>query len=670
MLMLNSPRARLIAATGISLIAAAAGCTPSPPVRPVARAAEPGARRAIAVSFDALNEERMRQTVDPSAVPNLLALFDRGACADGARPAFPSVTSPGHASLWTGAYGNVNGVAANSQPMLPQPEHTLLESISGYSAAALRAEPIWLTAAASGITAYGHHVTQAPEAPGYPPVRGDDPVMDSLRAASAELLAHGGAQVVNGYNRQISPDLVLTEREAPTRPARGWKGLDALAGAVPPLEIAWAAGADTIHALLYGADRYDSVIISLSRDATAGVRAVADPVERAPVAGRELARHFSAPLELRVEGGRTFIRARLFEMAPDGSHFLLFVPELRVVEGSRPGVAEAYDAAVQGWYGNGPINLTERGKLGPTLWQGGDGTAELRYLEGAELVTRQFERGSDWVWKSVRPTVMLDYFPMIDEADHMLYGYVVPGSPHFDEAVAARVQEVRARAWALSDHRLGRLQALLAGDSSAAIFVGGDHGMRATWRNFRPNAALAAAGLLTLDGEGRIDLSRTRALSPNGYWVMVNSTAWRGGIVPPAEEAAVVEQAAQALRDARGPDGQPVVTRLWRAAEHDSLGMGGPVGGQLYYEVADGYYWSADPRAPVASAGRAGAGHGYPSVARDMQTVLCASGAAIPHRRLGPARTVDMSPTLAEWLGIRPPARAVGSSLLGAMLGR
>src|SRR5690606_35015224 len=142
---------------------------------------------------------------------------------------------------------------------------------------------------------------------------------------------------------------------------------------------------------------------------------------------------------------------------------------------------------------------------------------------------------------------------------------------------------------------------------------------------------------------GRVDLSRTRALSPNGYWVMVNSTDWRGGIVPPAERSAVVDAAERALLAVRGPDGQPVVTRIWRAAEHDTLGMGGPVGGELYYEVADGYYWTMEPREPAAGDGsRAGAGHGYPSVAADMQTVLCATGDGVRHRRIAAARTLDM----------------------------
>ncbi|HLB55291.1 MAG TPA: hypothetical protein VJK71_09295, partial [Gemmatimonadales bacterium] len=59
-------------------------------------------RRAIFVSFDAMNEERVRTTVAPDAIPNLLRFFDEASCADGARPMWPSVTAASHAALWTG----------------------------------------------------------------------------------------------------------------------------------------------------------------------------------------------------------------------------------------------------------------------------------------------------------------------------------------------------------------------------------------------------------------------------------------------------------------------------------------------------------------------------------------------------------------------------------------
>ena len=74
--------------------------------------------RAIVISFDALNERRVIGSIAPERIPALRALFDSGTCAVSARPAFPSVTAAGHASLWTGAYGNVSGIAANTHLLL------------------------------------------------------------------------------------------------------------------------------------------------------------------------------------------------------------------------------------------------------------------------------------------------------------------------------------------------------------------------------------------------------------------------------------------------------------------------------------------------------------------------------------------------------------------------
>jgi hypothetical protein len=636
------------------------------------------ARRAIVVSFDALSEARLRSSVDRVAAPTFYSLFERGTCAAYARPAMPSVTAPSHASLWTGAYGDVSGIAANNQPILPRDEHTLTELASGFSSAALRAEPIWITAGLTGMRVAGHHPTQAPGIPGYPPVTTSerDTVLEWLRARAADALARPTVHVLNGYNRDVSRDLVLTERtHRPRTPGTRWWGLDRLRRiGTPHREIAWQIGRDSVFALFYGEGQtYTHVVVAAGRrDASTGVIAAVAPADTSWPVGRPLARHFSEPLEVPLEGGgvaagRVVLRVRLFALASDASSYLLYQPTLNVVESNHPQTALEYGAAIGGWLGNSATSSYERGAFGRTVMNGGDGTAEARYLETAELLTRQSMRGVEWMWRIHRPALLLDYFPLVDNFEHVVYGFVDPASPRYDARVGARVQDLRRRAWALADLRLAHLRGLqrASGLSTTALFVSGDHGMRALWRVFRPNVALARAGLLVADTAGRIDLSRTRALSPNGYWVTVNRVAWKGGTVPPAEEASVLAAAEQALLAARGADGTPVVTRIFRAAEHDSLGLGGPVGGDLYYEVAPGYAWTSSARGPVVDAtADADASHGFPSVSPDMYTVFCAEGLAFPARRLGPARTIDVAPTVAEWLGVQPPPTAKGRSLL------
>jgi hypothetical protein len=218
--MISFPRPALFALVAFSAAATVAcgrrtAVTVAPPV---------AQRRAIVVSFDALNEARLRSSVDRVAAPTFYSLFEQAACAAYARPAMPSVTAASHASLWTGAYGDVNGVAGNTQPVLPRDDHTLTETASGFSAAALRAEPIWVTAGLAGLTVVAHHPTQAPWVPGYSPVTTSerDTLLERLRARATDALARPSVRVLNGYNRTVAPDLVLTERAArPRAPAAG-----------------------------------------------------------------------------------------------------------------------------------------------------------------------------------------------------------------------------------------------------------------------------------------------------------------------------------------------------------------------------------------------------------------------------------------------------------------
>ena len=649
----------------LTLMLLTAACAPRPsgmvPAPEVTEAAPAPRRRAIVVSFDAFSERRAREIVPAEAIPTIRSLFETAACADYALPAWPSKTAASHAAVWTGSFGNVNGIAANWQPPLPRDRHRITELVSGFSSEGLRAEPIWITAALAGRRVVAHHTTQAPGVPGYPPVTGArDPARVKARAAAASALADPNLLAINGYNGTYAPDIMVTAASAPPRDADGWRNLDRLGATVPPREIAWAVGNDSLFAVFYGPESYTRVLVSTVRDAAYGVTAEASPVERVAPHGRELARHFSEPLVLATPAGRAYARVRLFSLAADASDFLLFQPVLPVIESNHPEGAAAYGAALGGWVGNAPWDMLYDGTLGPRVHEGGDGTAELRYLEMMEYETRQFIRGSEWAWMQ-NPDLLADYFPVIDEADHTWYGYVDSGSPAYEAGVAATVQEMRARAWALADLRLAALLRLMESDSSAALFVTGDHGMRATWRTFRPNAALAAAGLLMADDSGTVDAARTRAIAPDGLYVMVNTTDWLDGVVPPDSAAAVLAVADSLLRAVRGADGEPVVVRTWIVqGDADSLGRGGPVGGGLYFETAPGYGWSRSARGAPASDGRVGGDHGFPSVSPDMHTLFCAAGAAFTPGRFGPVRVTDVAPTVSAWLGIPAPPFATG----------
>ena len=640
-----------------------------------------GEGRAILVSIDALNEAILREHLTPEEAPALYRLFNEGVCAEHAISHFPSVTAASHATLWTGAYGDVTGVTGNQLHPLPRDAHTVLETVNGFHYSTLQAEPLWITAGRARIPVAGHHVTQAPGAPTYAAHFGPQTEALAQRRAEAERVLDGRyVHLMNGYNRLVLQQGVLRgDGVSWQADASGWEGVEALQSALPPRAFLWdVPEAGRVHGLVLalaegegaGATGYNAILLAPEPRVDAGSLAVAAPVETVPVgSGRELARHFMAPLELSVEEGEIFLVGRLFEVSPDGDDFFFYHPPTQVVEANRRTLSLEYMRAIGGWTGNSGFGVYRAGGFGPRIMDGGDGSAEARYLETAEHLTRQFNRGSSWLWEQENPRLLMDYFPLSDAIDHELIGYLDPAWPGYSPEQARQVRDFRARVWGLVDLRLAHLTALAEG-AGGAIFVSGDHGMRGSWQVFHPNLLLEAAGLLVRNAEGGVDLSRTVAYASTGYWITVNRAAYREGIVPPEQEAEVIEAVIEALEGARGPDGARIVTRVFTAATHPEMGLGGPSGGDVYWGTAPGIRSSNSLRGSgVLAPGSISAGHGFPPDEPNMFTAFCALGGGFEAGRIPAVRTTVVAPTVAEYIGIPTPPDAVGASVLSWMRG-
>lgn len=622
-----------------------------------ATAQAPG-RRAIVVSYDALNEGRVAGTLG-EAVPTFQRLRREAACTDGARPMFPSLTAASHAAIWTGAYGNVNGIAGNQ---LHRPDGGVLGLVDGFRAASLDAEPAWLAFGRQDLRVTAIHVTQAPDIPGFP----TRPDAEGRRAEAAATLARPTVAVLNGYNTKPSAAVVVSERERAPRPAGAWRGLGRLpAGAPAPLEVAWPLGErDSVFALLTGAEgRYDRMIVAVGSRALDGAAEVVAR-EASPARPDEpLARWFSPAVAWTSPAGRVRLRWRLFALAPDGRRFTLFQAPTHAISANRDALAAAHDSVTGGFVGNTANDLWGRGAFGPTYRAGGDGTAERRYLETAELAAQSAIAGVEWAWRSTSPDVLLTYLAIGDDVDHEVWGEASAAPPvAADTARVAAARRLRAAVWGIADRHLAALRRL-ASARGDAVFVTGDHGMRASWRVVRPNAALVAAGLAQAT-DGRLDARVSQAVAPTGYWVTVN-TARRGGPVPDDSATVVADRVEAVLRAIRDSAGAPVVLAVHRPAPADTLGIGGAAGGDLYPVLAPGWRATENPRGGVLTDEREPRGvHGFPSLEPDMQATFCAWGAALPAGRHAAGRLIDVIPTVADWLGARPPRDATGRSWL------
>jgi len=305
-------------------------------------------------SLDGLGHEVFRT----APLPTLQRLAAKGAQADGMQPAFPSTTANSHAALWTGAYGDVSGITANSQPRLPRKDHTFRERNNGYRADQLTAEPIWVTAARQGVRTV---VYEAPQVFPFGPAN-----------------THEKAITLNGYQtRQVAPHQVLKRSDLKFASDAEFQFQHG------PIEL---RGTLTASGLRIG-----------------GIDVKAAPAESGLVGSRPLARYFSAGLYI-DDPVPAVIYFRLFSYSNDD--LLLYVSpvqEMGISQGdARPLLREA-----GGFIGNS--------YQGPKL-------DEWQAMETTELLTRQNLAHTAWLQRHYQPGLFIGYLPVADELGHRYTG--------------------------------------------------------------------------------------------------------------------------------------------------------------------------------------------------------------------------------------------------------
>jgi predicted AlkP superfamily phosphohydrolase/phosphomutase len=600
-------------------------------------------RKVVLISWDGGADWVIDRLLAAGKLPNVARLAAMGVRAEYCTPAFPSKTAPGHAALWTGAYGDVNGISNNTVPLLPRSEHTLLESRSGFDAEALRAEPIYLTAARAGKRVVVLSATHSL------------PINPALASAPRERY-----RAFAGFGNTIAPDRILDGRQL--RHASGWTELPPHSGT--PREFSIEVGDAEFQGLVYDdlndpVQGADSLLI---RQGSKNAKAAEGATVLKPSEAARDTRGFSRRFAVRKGDLAGYTYFRLFELAPDGRMTLYQRAADGLSSSTTPEETRRYLDAYGGFHA-APWDEYGQGQLGKPVWAGGDGTAERRMLEIVRLDCELLERGTRWALKEWRPDLLLHYTPMSDSAGHTWMGYLDPDGPRYDPAVARRLWPFYEEVFALQDRWLGSV--LDAVDRDTAVCLVSDHGMAAAGKLFFPNAVLEKAGLLARKPDGEIDLAQTRICAPpwGGQFVAVNGTDWKGGIVRPEQRAEVLHAAAQALLAARDPEtGGPVVMRVFRPEETAGLGIGGLSGGDLYLDPAPGYA----PSNGLVDTGEVSSGgtHGGLSLRPKLHAIFYLGGAGVSSgRRIGGMRQVDVAPTLCRLLGIPAPKDAVGHAI-------
>ena len=611
--------------------------------------------RAILLSLDASAAPVLDDAVARGVMPSLAALRRRGATARGSLTTLPSKTAPGHAALYTGAWSDGNGITGND---VSPPWAAITQTVSGFSSVPLQAEPLWAAAARQDLDVTVVSATQV-----HP---------FSTYLSDKRFPGYYGRHLTmfDGYQNLEARDRVYTNADL-ARSETQWLGPlpehegEARAVAIDDLGVRF-------DGLLYDDPRdpapgFDTLLVALDGDPKAGITLKPAPLH--PDASA------FAGLSIPLAGSEAAVYFRLFALASDGSALTLYRTAPHVLRSNKTRLEQAALDATGGFVGNGGPSMYERGQLGRPIWDGGDGTAERRYLETAALVVRQMSRLNDFAIDRTGSELLLTYLPLPDEALHLWYGYLDPSLPTHDAALAARVRPFLDDVLRIVDGDIGHL--VKRAGPETIVAVGGDHGVMGTDRELRPNVALRQAGLLALDAQGKVDLARTRAYYSPGQYVLINRVSRPGGIVPVSEEDAVRRAVGEAFRSVPDPARREAKGAARSAVVLDVLdprtpghvpSFGGPAGGDLYLSVASGYSVSAALEGEAVQKIRPRGDHFLDPSHRTMHAGFALAGPGVAAGAdLGEIRQIDIAPTLCALLGIEPPAQATGVVLRGAL---
>jgi predicted AlkP superfamily phosphohydrolase/phosphomutase len=601
------------------------------------------ATKAIVLAWDGTVPGFVHELLRDGKLPNLAKLIAGGAFADDVKPGFPSKTAPGFASLMTGAPPRVTGISGNRVPRVPRDQFTILESLPGFYGAPLRAEPIWATAQRAGKKSIVSHVPSFAE------------------ERSEQVVRFAGYNLIAGRDGLVTRRAVQLENSSP------WSNPPA--SNLPAIEIAFNLGVSRFFGVLIDdpADSqvgYDTLVVAASRD---GKESRARLKPAAASLGGEL--FWSDPIKIKTAGNQEAVTYfRLFDLKPDGSDFFLYY--------SRPAREMALDPelgagpTVRAFIGNGASILYQTGGFGRTIAHGGTGGAEARYLETMLFAQHQLMETNRWALEALPWDIFLAYTPFPDEAEHAWRGQLDPTLPTFRPEIAEKLRPFLEQVYRSCDEHLGLLLSKRPADGLFALIS--DHGLQGIYKRVALNQVLHQGGLLSLDGQGRVELSKTKVIYPainNGY-LLINSKDRKGGVVNSDERAEIVSKARELLASLR--DGErPVVSAVFDAeSDGEAKGIGGEVGGDLYIELASGYDF--DPRLTAGSLITETEPYGFHGANPEqasMRTLMVLNGPGIrAGQKLANVRIIDFAPTLAWLLNLPKPENATGRVLYDAFV--
>lgn len=552
--------------------------------------------RVFVISLDGLGYQAFTQDPAAAEMKTLHGLASKGVQGP-LQAAFPTLTAPGHAALFTGVYGNVNGITANDIPA------GFEQRLNGYRAEQLRSEMFWLRAARNGTKVLAMNPTQ-----GYP--------CNGLNSGQNIALFNGYQTAETTHGKLLhGKDVQWLEMPPigfvpPGKSGRPMRYFEYTSGRVRFTGVIYARSQhyDTVRMTAYGGKRY--------------VDADLHEAENTPVGRgnkvRILARYFSEALPV---ADVTAVHFRLFALSEDGREFLLMQSQgkeisLCVDDQQQAAKLKAKLIASAGAFvGNGAGDWYRNDLLGKRYT---DGLAERRFLETLELHARQTMRHTRALEAEFSPELLVDYLSTVDEMQHLWAGLAAAGDKFLD----------RYRRWGFQivDWRIAGLKQMMReGDSMVVV---SDHGMGVVSKELRVNALLRGLGY------------RDQVVAQDHFL-----------ITQPRGNRALLDEVKTKLASFRD-NGAPVFGEwFWPDEAAEKYGIGGDAGGDLYFDLLPEYKAVSDEKKGVVTVLPEPKGEHGPLPSRpELMALFVAYGPKVGQHPL-PLRSVDVATVLLFILG-------------------
>jgi predicted AlkP superfamily phosphohydrolase/phosphomutase len=313
-----------------------------------------------------------------------------------------------------------------------------------------------------------------------------------------------------------------------------------------------------------------------------------------------------------------------------------------------------------------------RASVNPT-----DGPEEL------EVFLSEMQYQGEWLAKAARYVLErygwdlhFSHWHLFDDINHPTINGADPDGPDYDPQRGAWMIECQRRAYQVADAVLG--QFLTLADDHTTVAVISDHGMAPSHRWADVPALLQEKGLLAYDARNQtIDWRRSVAYvqADRGSEVYVNLKGREPlGIVEPADYEKVQEAVIDALLAWRDPGtGKRPVALALKLQDAAIIGYWGAVNGDVVLTFNRGYGWGPPSDGKTVGPGPE-ALHGSqiptsetPYVTNMACLILAGPGIRTGYERdwraRGLMRMVDVAPTVAHLLSLRPPLQSTGAVL-------